>query len=512
MATSRTWRPGYRTGLVAITFAACCISTVWALTMPYFDGPDEYAHFNSIVRLLSGDGWPDAYEAPMLAVTWQAFVENGGRVPWFEVMDSVVPWLRSSLDASTPLVAAGVDNMVQHPPAYYVVIAAVLEVFGGTSLRWDVAFIVARMTTAVMQSAALPLLVGSVRVVTNDRRAALWSGSMVAAIPFFLTMGGYVTNDALLVLAGAAATYFGLRLVFDARTRVSIAAIAGASFGVMLLTKGFALLLAPVLLMLVIVGIWRAPQRGVATVIVRGAIPVVVAGGVGAWWWVRNLVVYGTLQPSLLGERVRLEEPFAGYDLAEFVATFVLRMSSTFWGRGGRPPVAYEEWVTSSASIVLIASVVLGVIVMRQRGVAMILLGFPSLIVGALLSNAHGIYWDLGAMERGVQGRYLFAGITAVLVPLGGGMAWATSYLHERLAAALRWSTALGAWLVAVGALHWSVQRADDVYTYLASPARDFGVAVPVMLAIAAIVLAIVAVVADGWLERPTSLTSASSG
>lgn len=407
----------YLLGVIALTVTAFAMSAVPALTLPFFDGPDEHRHVNSVVRVAGGGGWPDAYEARMHASVYQAMVESGSGALGTGVRTApVAPALRSSLADLTEL-AGHRDTMVQHPPLYYQVTGLGVRVVG-LDARWDHGIHVMRLTSAAILAVAFPFLVGAVRWATGSRTAGLVGGTAPLGIPFFSVMGGYVSNDTLLITACTATMYLLVRAVRDVRSQPWSLPAAGAAWGAALLTKGFALMLAPAVLVLAVVALRRSARpvlARVGTALLAG----VLALAVGGWWWVRNLLVYGKLQPSQYAAREPSPTGPEDYSLSLFLVKNARRMVATFWGRGAHAEVASPVWLTVAATTLLVATILLALSRRRARCVLLLALVHPALIAATLFRNAHGIYWDLGLIDRGIQGRYLYSGIVALAVAVG---------------------------------------------------------------------------------------------
>lgn len=457
--TSETGRDrGYPVGVALLSLIVLAASLLWAVTTPAFHGPDEALHYNSVNRLLDGGGWPEPYTAPVKASTWRAVGEStGARVlfqgPAVREMRPAAPGDRSAMDDGSGLEDRGRDQMVQHPPTFYLLGAGVLQVGGGTSLPWDTALMTLRVLSAVLTAAAVPFVVGVGRRLTGSRRAGLLGATSLLAIPFFSTMGGYVTNDSLLLLTTSAALYCAVRTL-DAERLLTWLLLTGLGLGAALLTKGLALFLIPVVGVLTLMAVLRRPlpvHRRLALLLV----PQAVAFVVGGWWWLRNLLTLGSVQPSQCGvdggcTMIAPTDP-PPPDPWFFAVSFVKRFSQTFWGRGGVETIAYPYAVTTAATLLLVAMVLTAVLLTRRRTILLSLVAAPVLITVVLFTNAYGIYVDVGVPNRGVQGRYVFS--TAAVLAACAAVLWVR---WDRRTGRMR-LTAAGAVLlsVAVAAAGW---------------------------------------------------------
>ncbi|WP_344326341.1 DUF2142 domain-containing protein [Aeromicrobium halocynthiae] len=433
MSTRRRGWGAYEVAVAALFGVVLVVTVAWGMLLPAFDGPDEPWHHNSVARLVDGGGWPPAYEAMVLESTWNAVCESGAAVPGEAGRSTPTsPGERGPLLDGTSQGSAVPDFMLQHPPAHYGLVAVVVTAAGGGDVAWDRAQLVMRAVSAVLVASAVALVVGAVRWATGDRRAGLVGGASVLAIPFFTNAGAYVSNDTLLVAACSATLYLLLRAVREPGAAAWLLPAAGAAYGLALLTKGFALFLAPVVAVLtVLVVIGRRDDRR-RSVLQAGAAAVLCLG-IGGWWWIRNYLTLGTVQPSRLGARERSESPIDGYSLQDFAVGALDRLNATFWGRGGRPEVALPDVVPWTLSVVLGILVVVALTHRGARWLLVVLAFYPAAVAGTVILNAHGIYWDTGRPFQGVQGRYLYSGVAAFCLAVGSAFHVVSRRLPPRM-------------------------------------------------------------------------------
>ncbi|WP_193127586.1 ArnT family glycosyltransferase [Gulosibacter sediminis] len=409
--TTDAW---YRLGIAGIGVVFFVMSLLSALNTPYFDGPDEHEHVNSVSRLVDGGGWPLPYEAPMQGTIIQAQRDNGVKIqPVDTAAPQVSPEDRGNFAGPARYANRGVDAMVQHPPAYYLAAAGAVWLAGGEDLRWDHAYMVIRGTSALFMAGAIPFIIGGVRWATGRRTAGLLGGAALLLVPFFSVIGGYASNDTLLTLSASATMYFLLRYWRDPEPSRWLLPLAGVAYGVALLTKGFALFLGPTVVFLALLGVWRH-RNGLLRGILRLAVPAVIAVALGGWWWVRNYLVLGTVQPSRAGQREHLTEALPGYDFGFFVSNFFERLNNTFWARGALP-----EEIPQIAAVGVIIALVVALWLRRTRVPLLVTALYLVITMSTIFVNAHAIYFDLGDPDRGVQGRYLFSGLITLAIAVG---------------------------------------------------------------------------------------------
>lgn len=406
-----------------LTVAVYLFTLSWSLSMPFFDGPDEVRHYNSVARLVDGGGWPRPYEAELLPSVRQAYYEsdlNRISVMGTVRLDLPAPSDRSTLLGESQVEAGSRDYMVQHPPGYYAVIAIAYAAVEGDGLRWDRALLLMRVISATIFAASVPFIVGSVRRMTGSRIAGLVGTSSLVSIPFFTNAGAYVSNDSLLTLSLAVATYCLVRFGSSPQASRGWQIGAGVAVGVALLTKGFALMFLPAVVLLSLLAVHRRSEWRVWRGLITVSLPLVIGAAAGGWWWVRNVVVLGVLQPSQYARGTHAYPMTGEYEGVWVFATNAWhRIAATFWGRGSYSAIAFPDWLTSAASVGALVLLVAAALWARRRADLIGLATYSLLVMGTTLMNAHAIYVDIGDPDRGVQGRYLFSGITVLAIAVG---------------------------------------------------------------------------------------------
>ncbi|HVL03699.1 MAG TPA: glycosyltransferase family 39 protein, partial [Acidimicrobiales bacterium] len=314
------------------------------------------------------------------------------------------------------------NQMPQHPPLYYGMGAAVLRVADVVAPGWPWAFdrtVALLRLIAVASVAAVPLLAwATARRLGCPPRAALTAGVLVLAVPQFTHIGSVVNNDAPLMALAAGLFLLAARIVTGDLSRRT-AVVTGVVLGLALLTKGFALVLVPW-----IAGAYllapgaRSQVRLVAT---RVAWALGLAMAIGGWWWVRNVVAYGRVQPGL-----RLRETAVDVDPSPvfFLTRFTARLAGSFWGNFGWFEVTLPLLAVVLATLVGTAAIVVAflrgrVFAVRAR---LGLLVFPAVAVGVLVAaNAFRAYLKTG-VPFASQGRYLFPGLVGLVVVAAVGL------------------------------------------------------------------------------------------
>ncbi|WP_083420961.1 glycosyltransferase family 39 protein [Curtobacterium sp. MCBA15_009] len=406
-----------RVVVIALTIAFAAVLAVWAVVTTTYKAPDEPTHVDAVLHVAIGTDWADPGELHYLAAT-NASLDANLREPasqhqtWGELL--------REHPGTAP---TSIDQMSQHPPTYYALAAGVLHLVHFEDLRWDLAVLVLRLFDALLVL-PLPFLAwATVRRLTRSPRAALVAGAVIVGVPEIAAIGASVTNDALMLPLAGALVYFVVRLLtgdLRVRTTIWIALFLGA----MLLVKGTALPAIPFVAIAVMAAgctratVWRNALRTLWTL--------GLAAVVGAWWWLRNLLVFHQVQPDGLAPYARPPKPFpegTGASPEIFLRDYWNGVSRTFWGSvGGLTQFQLAQFVIDGLTVVCLAGIVIWAF---RRGPllrpAVVLASYPVVLIALHMQSGWGGYLR-NTIVAGTQGRYYFPTLLA-LVALSA-LAW----------------------------------------------------------------------------------------
>ena len=496
-------RPPRAVLLATLLFAL--VTALWTVAVPAFRAPDEAAHFDLVLYLADGNGYPrydgrffgeeldldrDRYLVTAL-VPWARFdaddavprdrrpdVEDTGLAPDGDIRRE------GDRSAGAPYVY---NQMPQHPPVYYLAQATVLRFerwvlpgHGIPSLDRELGLL---RLVDVLLVAPLPLLAwATVARLGGSDRAGTVAALLPLGVPQLSHIGAAVSNDALLMLLGGVLAVLLAGVARGRRRRRTDVAV-GVALGLALLTKAFAVMFVP----------WAAAAYGLAAWTARRRRPLldgVVAGAVGAvvggWWWVLNWVREGEPAPTTetltrtAARRPRGFEP----DRVDFLLRFPARLLNRTWawvgaqhtqvhparlggrrpgpGRGGRlrgglrrRPAGTRPGAGEAAA---------------PRRVDVVLAWLPAVLLALFVARRSlGLYETTGRVAF-VQGRYLYGALVPPIAVVGVGAAralgryapLATLTLAATLQGAVLAEVVDGAWTGAGafgsvrGALAWS--------------------------------------------------------
>jgi len=441
---------GIRRATACLTMAFLLWQIVWAVVTPGFRTPDEPAHYNSVLRMATTGQWPAPGEAALTQTVVDAVREsglttveqdlfsqanrsevaggdvqaNGGDVlPYPDAL--VVEHGQRSVGMYSDAEATGEkDQMTQHPPLYYWLAGKALRLAGGMEWTWDRQLLFLRIFSIFLTAPLVPCLVYTACRLGAGRRCALAIAATIFLVPQLAFNTAAVTNDDLAIGAGAVAIAASAAVAYSGSWYTVFA--SGAALGVGLWSKGTFIPMGLVVGCAFLVNP-RIGTRG------RRLLRALAAGGVGVllggFWWGRNLVLYGVLQPAGL-ERTQSGE---GSDVLYFIQASLRGLADTSWGRLG--------WLEFPLPQPLLLALQVGVLVCVTWAVthawvpeggteqarddrlrrAVLILFYPA--TGALLIvQAWTAYTQTGTLP-GLQGRYLFPAVVGMLAV--AGMAWA---------------------------------------------------------------------------------------
>lgn len=482
--------------LMTIMWSALLAS--WLTVTPPFRTPDAPNHFNSVMRLVHGGGWPEPMTAPMHPDTIAAMAEASviprgtdnpsmfhvttlqgttlqGTGPRFISEDPLAHEDRTRFRFNQASATSHNDQMTQHPPGYYQLSAQTMKALGGAHWRWDQQYLWMAFISLVLSIPIVPLSIFTIRQFGLSRLTALLGTLPIMAVPQVAHIGAAVGNDSFTMVCGAAvlaASAYLMRVGITTRSTLAIGVVCGIAF----LSKGNVLVMALTVLLALIAGartslastsghIARLPQRW-AGAFARGALPAsVLAFIIGGWWWLRNIILYGSLQPE--GMR-----PFItswGDDtptIREAVIGAYGRFSRTLWGNFGWLERPLPSPIIHGLTIALVVLIIAGLIIaIRSRlrigttpvGIA---LGIFLASVAAMLVLMFRSTWKaylVTGLIGGSQGRYSYPWLVALCVPVAFVIAAIIARSRViRLGFTALWTLACAAFAGA-GWLYWAV-------------------------------------------------------
>jgi 4-amino-4-deoxy-L-arabinose transferase-like glycosyltransferase len=435
-----------RFGLAAWLLVALQTMLMLGATVLYppFQEPDEVSHIDYVIAHREGEWLDDIGQRHFQSGVLKARSEVPNTAVQAHIGSKPVPArsARESFDAlgTAPSKSPFPNQMVQHPPLYYGLAAGFSYLLPNFShQRFDVQIFWLRLLS-VLLLAPVPLLIyGAALRATKSRNIGLVAAVIPLAIPSYLRTGASVTNDSLLTLLTVAMAALLVRIAWGDRTRRT-AVLLGLAWGAALLTKGFALALPPAIVLAYLVGAHGTLRNRLrmswSGMLLSGAI----GFAIGGWWWIRNVVLYGTVQPdgfATLSDSVRQlgfgRDHVGGTDL-DFFVRFMKLLARRIWGSLGLiDQPSLPALVLFPMTVLLVACIVAGVLagVPRWRGtlaasgwtvgraVSLIL---PALLTLSVMYAGSRSTYLKGHALGGVQARYLVPAVLGIVICAAVGL------------------------------------------------------------------------------------------
>ena len=437
----------------AVTGLHVALLLLGSVFQPLLRVPDEPFHADMILAVSQEPGWPPIRGrvlGPEIEISSRLLRQNpivaSDAIPRSpsQTSDNEEPCeglplptcrFRPELrDFSDWDVEGRVNRMTQHPPLYYVAVASVST---GVQTLFPPAFDLAfdqelwlyRVVTLLMV-APLPILTFLLaREITEERSVQHAAVALTVFITgLHLRNGPMINNDNLLLLLGAL-FLVGLIRIAKGDTGFRAAVLTGLVVGLSLLTKGFALFLVPTLAIAYLLAYLRARSRGLRPPLQSGLISLSMAGVVGGWWWLRNLLLYGRLQPGGAG----LSEP-AGPSFEPDVLDWFREAAETnirtFFGGYGVPRSPTDPLLFGTLIAFVAFGVAAGLLLAGGKRRLLWLLLLPMLLVAVgLMLNSYRLYRETG-LVKGENGRYFYFLLPGLFVILANGYVLATNRLR----------------------------------------------------------------------------------
>ena len=406
-------REGYAAAAATALLAGLLL--MWTVVTPAYRASDEPMHVSTAVRLAESGRYPEAGRALMdpavlASYRWVNYFGASGRAPALERSPGLAqPPSMSQLEApDVPRPRTAIDQMTQHPPGYYLVLAGAIRLLSldGSS---PTGLVLALRLVSVLMFLPIPFLCLLVaRQVGLSPRVAAAAAFLPAAWTQFVHSAASVSNGALLALSTSVAIALVVPVARgDVRVRRALG--VGAAVSVGLFSKGFALALLPVVVFAYLLG----ARRGGAGRALLGLVVAGVATLPGLWWWVLNVVRYGALQPQA---GPSTPQAAALPPVSQWAEIFGLTFMRTLWIALGwaenRPP----QWLYVGLTVCFALLLLVGSWALRRRVGVLLLLHLCWL--GPLAIVVLGSFWEFerSGQTRAAQGRYVQTAIVAFAV------------------------------------------------------------------------------------------------
>lgn len=418
---------------------------------PNVRSPDERQHVDLILQVRQGDAWPwpgpgtsfvtqgvtagafvgaDGLDGPQHLADRQDVPPRGERPSYRDAGGSATLTAEGPDGAQIPVF----NQLVQHPPLYYLLGAAVVGLVPGwQDAPLDQVWLTLRWWNALLALPLPLLLFATARRLRLPEPLPVAAALAPLAVPELTHLESAVNNDNLLVVLGACAALLVARVLTGDLTRRT-GVLLGLVTTLALLTKGFALMFPAWILLAYAVAAWRhraRPRDALAALLSAAAVAVP-----GALWWVRNVLVHGMLQPHGTHATPPDLTPVHGWSDGglTWLGRFADRMVTLFFMQDHAPGLLHEAswqpeldaswWMARVALVVLLAGLVAALARRALPRLDAVVLLFPVPALAAIVARGSweqfAAFGDFGAA---MQGRYLFTGVVGLAVVALAGAA-----------------------------------------------------------------------------------------
>ncbi|MBI5714848.1 MAG: glycosyltransferase family 39 protein, partial [Chloroflexi bacterium] len=285
---------------------------------------------------------------------------------------------------------------------------------------------VARLSSLLWSVSNVFVLMELGKLIFDSTYKVLAFTSFAIFVPGFVFIGGVLNNDNAVSLAGSSILWLLWRIM-DAPEDRRLWAILGVAFSAAILSKLNAVVF---LLPIALVAIFAFKRRASLNLFWNAAIFVGVVLLLSGWWFVRNIMLYGTLSPfnlytAVFGEGI-------AYSLQQSWNSLSWLWQS-FWGRFGTGTVPMPPYVYLAFGIIVIICLTgwlwrLVRIPHSRLDTRWLILLTPSLALLLL------IFYNAGNNTTGAQGRYLYPALGGIMaIMLSGLLALIPVHYHKQV-------------------------------------------------------------------------------
>lgn len=421
--------------VAAVTIAWAALLLGASLLWPMGYGYDERSHVDMAYVYAHdplhfyGPGELTATRAGTAIISQEAIVGWPPKQPFgsVEVIERADRVSMADLGGPAPS-GSNTNQMVQHPPLAYWVYALVLRAPGVDDLAWDVQVWLLRLASMLIALPIPALCWATARRFLGDGQWPLAAAVVPLSIPNLVRECASASNDVLLITASSALLYLLVR-VMTGDLALRTATGVGATLATAVLTKGFGLILVPlVALAYLIGGLPGRPLKQGVRAITPGVLIAAAGGALGGLWWLRNVLLYGAVQvngfgPDYMRSAFGVRGDADDGTLRTFAWPFIRNFSERIWGGIGLTGTLSPGRPLVWAWLAILIVGILVALILRTRPWARLqsaaIVGVVAATV-AVVASASLDAWEVKAVgPAAAQGRYVYhlvAGFTAVSI------------------------------------------------------------------------------------------------
>ncbi len=411
--------------LILATFVT--LATVYNVTTPLFEAPDEGDHYRYVKHLADG------HSLPMFEPGGNWVGHEGWQPPLYYILGALatfwidtdnareLEWVNSHRDGG-----GGGMNVIYHTSA---------ESF--PYRRAALAMHIVRFLSTLMGAVTVTATgLIALELFPGQKWIAIGAAAINAFNPQFLFISGVINNDNLVIALSSLVLLVLLRLLKrNAQMRDFV--ILGLLLGLAFLAKVSALALLP--LTLAVLALLAYHQRSLR-VLIYGMSAIAVAFVVSGWWYLRNWALYD--HPLAWQTMLEMSAPLLRTQQRSFMEalSYAQWLRKSFWAVFGYgillDPPLYEV-LDFMSCIALVGWAILAVRQWKRRSLARsTALGLSILFLWAISVFASLVRW-MQIFGVSNQGRLLFPAISSISILLFVGLAQLAPASHTWLPASV---------------------------------------------------------------------------
>jgi 4-amino-4-deoxy-L-arabinose transferase-like glycosyltransferase len=443
MSAAGGGRPRPPAALVFLLSATLVLGIVWALTVPPFQAPDEFAHVAAVQSLANRGDLPGDPERPLQSTEEELATSASNAAQTAQQLQVKPEWSKRAYDrwrqradtlgGDSRTDGGGTNPAAANPPLYYLLLVAPYKAASGGDFfaRLDAMRLGSALLLLITVTATW-LLAGT--VFGPRRPLQLAAASLPALLPMVTFVSASVTPDSLLYATSAVVLWLGARVIVGRGGLAGVVALCAVA-ALAVLTKATAYALLPAVALAVLIAAFRS--RDVRTLVVTALVAGATFAVVVAPWFVIARATDRPASGQLVGAgaasdvnvreltsyvwqyylpRLPFQTPYGPLgDYPQAYETWFKRAVGAFgWLEVRWPPAVYAALFAVWLSVIGAAAVAL---FRRRRRLDWRLAAF---FATAIISLLVGLHWSEFRVAEGSggllsQGRYLFP-----LLPIAG--------------------------------------------------------------------------------------------
>ena len=381
------------------------------LITPAFESQDEDAHFRFIQYL-----WTKR-SLPVIQFSQDALGNQAHQPPLYYLVALSTAWaspaelMLPSRLPTNPSYTSNLDTLEGLNKNLYLHTVYDELPFGGLPK----AVHIARLSSLLWSVSNAVVIMGLGKQIFDSTHKVLAFTSLAIFVPGFVFISGVLNNDNAVSFAGSSILWLLWRLM-DAPGDRRLLVILGVVFSVAILSKLNAVVFLLPIMLVAIFAIKRftSPKPLLWNIVIFAGVVSLLSG----WWFVRNIMLYGTLSPfnlytAVFGEGIAYSFQQSWNSLGW--------LWQSFWGRFGTGTVPMPPFVYTAFGIIVLISLIgwlwRFVHVPHSRFDARWLILFAPSLALLLL-----IFYNAGNNTTGAQGRYLYPALGGIMAIMLSGL------------------------------------------------------------------------------------------